>query len=103
MKGWDEFHWNLVDADKLEEGTINETTGADAPKPNSFIHRRTPYMPVTPGETLIWMWSSVYGYDANKNFVSAITQTGGVGVVPDGVYFIRAPNYGTNVEPTIHI
>lgn len=102
MKGWNEFHWNLVDADKLEEGTINGTTGADAPKPNSFIHRRTSYIPVTPGETLIWMWSNVYGYDANKNFVSGITQTGGIGVVPDGVYFIRATNYG-NVEPTINI
>lgn len=103
MKGWDEFHWNLVDADKLEEGTIDGTTGADAPTPNSFIHRRTPYMPVTPGETLFWMWSIVCGYDANKNFVSKITQTSGVGVVPDGVYFIRATAYGNNVEPTINI
>ena len=103
MKGWGEFHWNLVDADKLEEGTIDGTTGADAPTPNSFINRRTPYMPVTPGETLFWLWSSVYGYDANKNFVSVITQTGGVGVVPDGVYFIRATAYGNNVEPTINI
>ena len=102
MKGWDEFHWNLVDEDKLEEGTINATTGADKFAPNSFIHRRTPYMPVTPGETLFWMWSDVYGYDANKNFVSAITKTSGIGVVPDGVYFIRATTYG-NVEPTINI
>ena len=102
MKGWDEFHWNLVDADKLEEGTINETTGADAPTPNSFIYRRTPYMPVTPGETLFWLWSSVYGYDADKNFVSVIKQTGGICVVPDGVYFIRATAYG-NVEPNINI
>ena len=103
MKGWDEFHWNLVDADKLEEGTINKTTGTDAPTPNSFIHRRTPYMPVTPGETLFWMWSDVYGYDADKNFVSAITQTSGIGVVPDGVYFIRATKYGNNVDLTINI
>lgn len=102
MKGWDEFHWNLVDADKLEEGTINATTGADKFAPNSFIYRRTPYMPVTPGETLFWMWSEVYGYDANKNFVSEITNTSGIGVVPDGVYFIRATTYG-NVEPTINI
>ena len=103
MKGWDEFHWNLVDADKLEEGTINKTTGADAPTPNAFIHRRTPYMPVTPGETLFWLWSYVCGYDADKNFVSKITQeTNGIGVVPDGVYFIRATDYG-NVEPTINI
>ena len=103
MKGWDEFHWNLVDADKLEEGTINDTTGADAPTPNSFIYLRTPYMPVTPGETLFWLWSSVYGYDADKNFVSVITQTSGISVVPDGVYFIRATRYGNNVEPTINI
>lgn len=105
MKGWDEFHWNLVDADKLEEGTINKTTGAgaDALASNSLIHRRTPYMPVTPGETLFWMWINVYGYDADKNFVSEITQTGGIGVVPDGVYFIRATGYGNNVEPTINI
>ena len=102
MKGWDEFHWNLVDADKLEEGTINGTTGADALTPNSFVHRRTPYMPVTPGETLFWLWSYVYGYDADKNFVSEITQTNSIGVVPDGVYFIRATTYG-NVEPTINI
>lgn len=104
MKGWDEFHWNLVDADKLEEGTINETTGADAPTPNAFIHRRTPYMPVTPGETLFWMWSYVYGYDADKNFVSKITpETNGIGVVPDGVYFIRATASSNNVEFTINI
>ena len=103
MKGWDEFHWNLVDADKLEEGTINNTTGADAPASNSFIHRRTPYIPVTPGETLFWMWCKVYGYDANKNFVSEITQTAGISVVSDGVYFIRATAYGNNVEPTINI
>lgn len=60
-------------------------------------------MPVTPGETLFWMWSNVYGYDADKNFVSEITQTGGISVVPDGVYFIRATTYGNNVEPTINI
>lgn len=103
MKGWGEFHWNLVDADKLEEGTINGTTGADAPAPNSFIYRRTPYIPVTPGETLIWMWCNVYGYGADKNFVSEITQTSGIGVVPDGVYFIRATRYSNNVELTINI
>ena len=103
MKGWDEFHWNLVDADKLEEGTINDTTGeAAVPPPNHLIYRRTPYIPVTPGETLFWMWSKLYGYDADKNFVSEITQTSGISVVPDGVYFIRARAY-SNVEPTINI
>lgn len=103
IKGIDEFHWNIIDKDKLEEGTIDSTTGADKIPVNSFVHRRTAYIPVTIGETLYWMWHYVYGYDADKNFVCEVKQTSGIGVVPDGVHFIRATGIGNNTEPAINI
>lgn len=103
MKGWDEFHWNLVDSDKLEEGTIDFTTGEDKVPPNNFVHRRTPYIPVTPGETLYCLWAELVGYDAEKNFVSKVSNNNGIDVIPDGVHFIRITAYGNGKEPSINV
>ena len=102
MEGFDEWHWQLVDPTRFEEGTLNtsgeETGGAS----NSYVYIRTPFIPVTEGETLYFMWATVYGYDSEGNFVSKITSTSGVATVPEGVTQIRACSYASE-NPFINI
>lgn len=100
-----EWHWNIVDPSKMEMGSIN-STGADINGSNAaWTYGRTEYIPVTAGETLHFMWCAVYGYDSEKSFVGAVTQTGGIAVVPSGVSFIRATHYKAqeNTMPEINI
>lgn len=66
----------------------------------SNIYERTDYIPVEPGGiinysgSVIGVAGGVVGYDANKNYVLALsgygTYTNRKIIVPDGVYFIRS-------------
>ena len=94
MKGWDEFHWNLVDQNSLEVGALHdngtEWEFADGEKTK---RRRTKYLPVAAGETLHFLGFALFLYDSEKNFISKLNQSNGKAVVPDGVAYIRAYNF----------
>ena len=101
MKGMDEFHWNIVDPSTIEKGGIN-SKGEEVATPSMAYKYfgRSGYVPVTPGEELHYLWMSLFGYDADKNFVGELSNSGGVAVVPEGVYFVRGYAYGNNGEIT---
>lgn len=95
MKGWDEFHWNLVDNSDLEVGAL-WADGTERPIKDTAdgFYRRTKFIPVTPGETLHFLGFGLKLYDSEKNYISDLSATGtGVAVVPDGAAFFRANNY----------
>lgn len=105
FSGWEEYHWNLVDPNALLVGTIG-TTGAFAEVADTTNkkNRATDFIPVTPNETLYWLYSTMYGYDADKNFVGKVERTSGVGTVPENVYFVRVTQTTTNgTIPTIPV
>lgn len=76
---------------------INRDTGESSA---NDIYERTDYIPVEPGGiinysgSVIGVAGGVVGYDANKNYVLALsgwgTFTNRKIIVPDGVYFIRS-------------
>ena len=90
-----EWHWNIVNPDETEEGSLN-TSGAEIAGSTAFTYRRTGFIPVTAGEELHFLWQTVYGYDANKKFVGEVKNTGGVAVITDGVAYIRATRYSSD-------
>lgn len=105
MKGWEEFHWNLVNPDTVVMGTIWDDSGADREIEDSAMtkRRRTDYIPVVEGETLIAS-GSTYGYDSEKVFVSGISTTGGKFIVPEGVAYIRqSATNSAGVIPTFSV
>lgn len=106
IEGFEEYHWQLVDSSKLENGTLNgkgeETSGTSA----AYVYFRTPFIPVTEGETLHHLWNTVYGYDSEGNFVSELKSTEGISTVPEGVTQIRVCDYdnvNSNAEPVINV
>ena len=104
MKGWKEFHWNVVDPSTLEPGAIDSSGKEFNGNTGYTYNARSGYMPVTPGETLHFMWMSVYGYDAYRNFVGEVVGKNGVATVPEGVYFVRCHGYhNTNPITSINI
>lgn len=78
-------------------GWLNRNTGGAN---SSADYERTDYVTVTPGAKIKYSGSvignagAVMGYDADKNFVSALLGWGSYTnfeiTIPDGVYFIRA-------------
>lgn len=94
MKGWDEFHWNLVDNSDLEVGTL-WADGTERPFKDTAdgFYRRTKFIPVTPGETLHFSGFDLTLYDSEKTFISNLSPTTGKAVVPEGAAFFRASNY----------
>lgn len=94
MKGWDEFHWNLVDPNSLEVGLLyDDGTEREFADTETGRYRRTKYVPVTAGETLHFLGFSLFLYDSEKNFISKLDQSSGKAVVPDGAAYIRAYSY----------
>ena len=94
IKGWDEFHWNIVDPNSLEIGALNnDGTEREIPDTETNRRRRTKYVPVTAGEILHFLGFALFLYDSEKNFISKLDQSGGKAVVPDGVAYIRAYSY----------
>ena len=96
MKGWKEFHWNIVDP-----ATVTRT------QPNQYYQYHTDFCEVEPGMTLIGNYTYDF-YDANKEKVSsqAAFYDGGIHdvIVPDGVSFVKVTSgYETNENGTIRI
>lgn len=98
LAGMDEWHWNIVDPDACVMGGINATTGADviATDSETTKNRRTDYIPVTPGEELRFIGSTLYCYDADKVFLQTLSQTGGKATIPDNVAYIRITATNSN-------
>ena len=97
IKGWDEFHWNIVDPNSLEIGLLNnDGTEREIADTETDKRRRTKYVPVTAGETLHFLGFVLFLYDSEKNFISKLDQSSGKAVVPDGAAYIRAYNYANN-------
>lgn len=98
-----EWHWNIVNPDETEEGSLT-ASGAETTGSTAYTHRRTGFIPVTEGEELHYLWQTVYGYDAEKKFVGKVSNTGGVAVIADGVAYIRATTYSSDGSiPIFHI
>ena len=96
MKGWKEFHWNIVDP-----ATVTRT------QPNQYYQYHTDFIEVEPGMTLIGNWIYKF-YDENKEYVSeqnafydgAIHDV----IVPDGVAFVKVTGgFTSNANDTIRI
>ena len=90
-----EWHWNIVNPNETEEGSLN-ASGAEIAGSAAFTHRRTGFIPVTSGEELHCLWQTVYGYDSNKSFVQNVSGSTGKITVPDGVAYIRATRYSSD-------
>lgn len=103
FSGWEEFHWNIVNPDETEEGSLS-ASGAEIAGSAAFTHRRTGFIPVTAGEELHSLWQTVYGYDSGKSFVQKVSSSTGKYIIPDGVAYIRATAYSSDgTTPVFYI
>lgn len=105
INGFEEWRWNIVNPKEVVMGSLDDS-GNDRPMVDSdtTIYRRTGYISVTPGEQLHTICASTYGYDIEKNFVSAVDDTNGIITIPENVYFIRQIKVSSNgVIPVFNI
>lgn len=90
MKGWKEFHWNIVDP-----ATVTRT------QPNQHYRYLTDFIKVEPGMILRGNWTYNF-YDENKEAVSSQSAfyDGGVHdvIAPDGVAFVQVDSGYTPSE-----
>lgn len=90
MKGWKEFHWNIVDP-----ATVTRT------KPTTYYKYHTGFIEVEPGMILRGNWTYNF-YDENKEAVSSQSAfyDGAVHdvIVPDGVAFVQVDSSLTSSE-----
>lgn len=97
MKGWAEFHWNIVDPDKLEDGTLNENGDAVAGTNTTFEYYRTPFLPVVPGESIVEKGNyTIFIYDADKKLLQSgnALDIGNPMIMPENAAYIRSTTYG---------
>lgn len=96
MGGLEEFHWNFVDPDRLEVGNI-DANGNDTANTNpTFDYRRTPFLPVSPGEPIRSKDNyAVYIYDADKTLIQSeyVLNIGNPMIMPENAAYIRAVSY----------
>lgn len=97
MKGWKEFHWNLVNPDELEAANLDTSTGGDGHmSTGTFNYRRTPYLPVVPGEAIQSEDNySVCIYDSSRMLLQGgyALNIGNPMIMPENAAYIRASNY----------
>lgn len=100
LKGIKEWHWNLVDADKmLDETRLNLSDGsAIAVSDGNYIYKTTPFIDISDFAKLTCLWQNIAFYDEEKAFISGLSQNEisnlkGVVTVPENAKYLRSYNY----------
>ena len=100
LKGIKEWHWNLVDADKmLDETRLNLSDGsATAVSDGNYIYKTTPFIDISDFAKLTCLWQNIAFYDEEKAFISGLSQNEisnlkGVVTVPENAKYLRSYNY----------
>lgn len=100
LKGLKEWHWNIVDPDKmLDETRLNLSDGSIiSVSDGNMIYKTTPFIDISDFAKLICLWQNIAFYDAEKAFISGLSQNEisnlkGVVTVPENAKYLRSYNY----------